>query len=664
MPTAKKIYTFNETIVETGAALLTGETDEEYTASMKAVLADESNYIAVITDGTPAYLVPMYGLTGVTEIYVLATQTKPVDLDAMTGDEIVHLSSDGDVIYSLLAGYDMEITDMGCRAEWIAANTTTNGLQIDVESPNGVKLLLEGKLGKENIAVVPKLTEQTVTPTAEAQTVSAPEGYAGFKSFIVDKIPSQYVIPEGERTFNENGTHDVSKIKTAVIDVPIPDGYVPEGTVPDGYVKPEGAITVTENVTDMDISEKKTLTVAVEGGAKLNIAYGDTAPDDTTKLWVKTAEPLSVEVKLNADFVGNEEMENGIATLSKQRDGEGVVAVGNNLYIISGGSSSSTNRTVNIYIFDTITMTMTTATATMPNALWTMSAEAVGTDIYIFGGERVSTNLVLSNMIYKYDTVNDKITTLTTLPSYRQLMGSAVVGKKIYLFGGRASSSDIGTRNDSSAIIVYDTEYNTVQTLTTKLPYAVNRVGTASVGTKIYLFGGYSVSNSVTYNTISIFDTETDQIETLQDISLSQTMAGMSAESIGKKIYLFGGWTLDSSVNKMLNTIAVFDTESKEFHVLDTALPIAIRDMGSATIGSKAFLVGGYGPSTSPINAFIVSIDLPENNMLIELSGSKNMFNLLPNMEMGVKNVYLGNADGKGERVAAALYKDGSWVDI
>ena len=30
------------------------------------------------------------------------------------------------------------------------------------------------------------------------------------------------------------------------------------------------------------------------GGVELNIAYGDTPPEDTSKLWVKTAEPNGV----------------------------------------------------------------------------------------------------------------------------------------------------------------------------------------------------------------------------------------------------------------------------------------------------------------------------------------------------------------------------------
>ena len=38
------------------------------------------------------------------------------------------------------------------------------------------------------------------------------------------------------------------------------------------------------------------------GGAEMNVAFGDTAPDDTSKLWIKTAEPESLEARLSFDY--------------------------------------------------------------------------------------------------------------------------------------------------------------------------------------------------------------------------------------------------------------------------------------------------------------------------------------------------------------------------
>ncbi|MBQ2438848.1 MAG: hypothetical protein II267_03055, partial [Paludibacteraceae bacterium] len=50
------------------------------------------------------------------------------------------------------------------------------------------------------------------------------------------------------------------------------------------------------------------------GSAEFNIAYGDTAPEDTTKLWVKANEPEAVSIT-SAVVTAGEELENSVGTL-------------------------------------------------------------------------------------------------------------------------------------------------------------------------------------------------------------------------------------------------------------------------------------------------------------------------------------------------------------
>jgi hypothetical protein len=231
MPTAKKYYTFNETINKTGIAPITSE------EAAMAYFADEGNYITINVIGYERHLLPilMDDSESVT-FFVFSSTNKPLNLEDQSSVDFAYLEGDGVVAVDELSGGSFEITEIGANMRgWVAANTTTNGLEIPIESPNGVKLLLEGKLCTENVSVVPKLTEQAVTPTTEPQTIFAPEGFAGFRKFTVNRIPSDYV----------------------------PDGYVPEGTIPDGYVKPEGEVVLTENVTNMDISTKATLTTNI-----------------------------------------------------------------------------------------------------------------------------------------------------------------------------------------------------------------------------------------------------------------------------------------------------------------------------------------------------------------------------------------------------------------
>lgn len=75
------------------------------------------------------------------------------------------------------------------------------------------------------------LQEKTVTPTEQAQEITADEGYDALKLVTVEKIPGEYIKPYGTKKITENGTHNVREYENAEIDVPVPDGYIiPTGT--------------------------------------------------------------------------------------------------------------------------------------------------------------------------------------------------------------------------------------------------------------------------------------------------------------------------------------------------------------------------------------------------------------------------------------------------
>lgn len=61
---------------------------------------------------------------------------------------------------------------------------------------------------------------KTATPTASQQTIVPDSGYDGLSSVTVGAIPSEYIVPSGSQTFDENGTYDVTALAEAVVDVP------------------------------------------------------------------------------------------------------------------------------------------------------------------------------------------------------------------------------------------------------------------------------------------------------------------------------------------------------------------------------------------------------------------------------------------------------------
>lgn len=67
----------------------------------------------------------------------------------------------------------------------------------------------------------PVLQEGCATPTKSQQMVEPPSGVDGFSKFVVEKIPDEYIVPEGNLNITENGEHDVTGY--AKVDVNVPD---------------------------------------------------------------------------------------------------------------------------------------------------------------------------------------------------------------------------------------------------------------------------------------------------------------------------------------------------------------------------------------------------------------------------------------------------------
>jgi hypothetical protein len=146
-------------------------------------------------------------------------------------------------------------------------------------------------------------------------------------------------------------------------------------------------------------------------------------------------------------------------------------------------------------------------------------------------------------------------------------------------------------------------------------------------------------------------------------VSILPTTARYIASAVvGTKVYLFGGRKKSD-----LNTINVFNTESNTITTLSTTLPNEANGIASAVVGTKVYLFGGSTSGSlilDTINVFFALTELPTNNMLIETSTTENTFNLLPNMLVGVRSVYIGNADGYAERAEAYLHNGTEWVAV
>ena len=103
---------------------------------------------------------------------------------------------------------------------------------------------------------------------------------------------SQLTKPNGEIEITENGSYNVSEKASAIVNVPIPEGYIqPSGAIsitkngtyvvndkdravvnvpiPDGYIQPSGTLEITENGS-YNIADKASATVNVQSGLTIN----------------------------------------------------------------------------------------------------------------------------------------------------------------------------------------------------------------------------------------------------------------------------------------------------------------------------------------------------------------------------------------------------------
>lgn len=186
-------------------------------------------------------------------------------------------------------------------------------MNIELKDKNGITLKTAGKYCSSDVGIIPKLQSKSVATNG---SVVADEGYCGLDSVTVavPATPTQektvdLAMASGNQVISPDAGKNLSKVtvkKPATLiagnikkDVNI--GGV-TGTLETRKEEQEKSVNITENGTQDIIPDtgkvlsKVTVNTNVPSGNELNIHYGDTAPTDTSKLWVKTTEPESVEI--------------------------------------------------------------------------------------------------------------------------------------------------------------------------------------------------------------------------------------------------------------------------------------------------------------------------------------------------------------------------------
>lgn len=381
------------------------------------------------------------------------------------------------------------------------------------------------------------------------------------------------------------------------------------------------------------------------GGAELNIAYGDTPPEDTSKLWCKTSEPSGVIVSANASYniKGEETIETLDIVLPYAKSGHSAAEVDGKIYLIGGYSGDTISG--NIMVFDPekqsfVTLGLKTYDAT------SVATAVAGKKIYTFGGYKstvLDTSMCFDTEVMTTITING--------PGQRDGGFAVTVGQYIYIFGGARGSSNI------DEIWRYDINNNNSEKLTTVLPNKGTFICGALVGNKIFLCTGTSGIYS--------FDTTTETLKQ-EYADFTSWILSRQCVAVGTKIYIFGTTGTSKSIYR-------YDTELKELKKLDAVSAYPFAGATATLMGNRVYILGGYadGVNLTRVECFTIGedeIQVPSGTLSIIPKTDGNTFPIVngdtTKIELGVKSVFKGNADGVGEPIEAALYKDGTWTTI
>ena len=135
--------------------------------------------------------------------------------------------------------------------------------------------------------VLANFQEKEVTPTKEIQEIKADQQYDGLSKVVVNAIPDEYIIPNGDINIIENGTYDVTDKINAIVNIP---------------EKKLGSKTITENGTykasDDNLDGYSEVEVATSG-VDINEYFKPTIQGGVAYGWrdsfIKFRSPLIVE---------------------------------------------------------------------------------------------------------------------------------------------------------------------------------------------------------------------------------------------------------------------------------------------------------------------------------------------------------------------------------
>lgn len=557
-------------------------------------------------------------------------------------------------------------------------------MNIELKDKNGITLKTAGKYCSEDVGIVPKLQSKSVTKNG---SVVADEGYCGLDSVTVavPAMPTQektvdLAMASGDQVIPPDSGYDLSKVtvkkpstfvagnikkgidiggvtgtlepqkeeEAKEVDLAMATG---NQTITPTSGKVLSGVTVKKPATMLPENIKENVNIGgvvgtFEGGAKLNIAYGDTAPEDTSKLWAKTAEPDSVEI--SPDFGYGEAVQTtGVA--SGFPTSNITYEDGDYLYV-------AVNKTVKKYNKKTLEFI-----SDVTNSSDTVDCMAIFEGVLYYtrhhSTEQSSSTYVPTYVDLCAFDFNTKLTTI--LKSFNSLYGGLVIyDGKVYLIGG-------GTKNEkwyggydyyythTNKIFVYDISTKITEEIQYSYSHFFSRC--CLIGNNVFVFGGnYGIGNNVFSDIIKVnLDTKT---VTKCNAVLPIATYDIGVSNLGNYIYLSGG-------NKTSQVVYRYDTVNDTIEQLNVTLEHPRTACATFFNGTELYLLG----SNAIIDKLQIDVPLSSTKLKIISDWLNNQFAVINGTSkviIGVNKAFKGDENNKAKEVTAYVHDGVNWHDL
>ena len=386
------------------------------------------------------------------------------------------------------------------------------------------------------------------------------------------------------------------------------------------------------------------------GSTDLNIRYGLVAPSDTSKLWVDAQLPSKVTIANDVSPTNLVEQISKLDTdLPKDFYGNAFAAVGNKIYLFL-------NKTLQVW--DASSNEVDTSISITPSISPYSTASAVGNNVYLFGGYLNDTFL---DTIYKFNTETNTLVTLETkMPVPISYAKSVSIGNKIYIFGGSINlrlEGNFWLSDDVNSIYVFDTETDTITRADVSMSVSQSFLGAAAVGKRIYIFE----SNK----RIQMIDVDNMTSITTISAQLYYPAWGITAVTVGTKIYLFGGYDT-RKFNTGIQLIQCLDTTTDTVRPLSAYFPHdRMYYAGGVNIDDDVYLFGSMTFSKWRYK-FIPAKEALTNSLIVSQGAGGKPFPLISGaaeLNTNIKNVFIGDAT-TAAWAPAYLHDGTNWYDV